>query len=153
MTAIILSLSSLFPSLSLSLSLPPPLSLQTAEGNSQADQSEVIQFSNAQSLSQIWNQNSDVATDSVLPPHSSPRKGVSGSFLNRQPPTSPFKPHSTPSSPLAKQLDEVLARSAAVAEKVQRSPLKVVGVADKATSPLASARRRLDLDGQKEVST
>jgi hypothetical protein len=66
---------------------------------------------------------------------------------------SPIKPRPGPSSPLAKQLDDILARSATTMEKVQRSPLKGVGMANAngAGSPLASARRRLDLGNNKEV--
>ena len=93
--------------------------------------------------------------DVVLPNPSPQKKGVCGSFLNRSPvASSPLKPRSGPSSPHAKQLDEILARSATTMEKVQSSPLKGVGVADRkgTGSPLASARRRLDLGNDKEVT-
>ena len=119
-----------------------------------ASQSEVIQFSETQSHSQTQNQDPDVITDSVVLPHPSPRKGVCGSFLNRQPAGSPLKPRPAPSSPLAKQLDDVLARSAMSVEKVQSSPLKVVGVTGGVgSSPVASARRRLNLTSDKQVPT
>ena len=96
--------------------------------------------------------------DSVVLPNPSPqKKGVCGSFLNRPPmAVSPLKkPHPCPSSPQAKQLDEILARSATTMERVQSSPLRGVGVANdgkRVGSPLASARRRLDLGSDKEVS-
>lgn len=119
-------------------------------------QSEVIQFSYPHSQSR--NQDSDVVmvdlVDIVLPNPSPQKKGVCGSFLNRPPVAgSPLKPHPGPSSPLAKQLDDILARSATTMERVQSSPLRGVGMADGkgAGSPLASARRRLDLGNNKEV--
>ena len=123
------------------------------ENSALSNQSEVILFTETQSHSQLQNRDPDVTTDSVLLPHPSPRKGVCGSFLNRQPPGSPYKPIPTPSSPHTKQLDEVLARASSSIEKVQSSPLRVVGVADssKNGSPIASARRRLDLGSSKEV--
>ena len=93
--------------------------------------------------------------DVILPNPSPQKKGVCGSFLHRPPvASSPLKTRPPgPSSPLAKQLDEILARSATTMEKVQSSPLRGVGVADGkgAGSPLASARRRLDLGNDKEV--
>ena len=134
--------------------------LQIATGDSsQLGQSEVIHFSDTQSHSQSKNQDSDVLmvdlVDVVLPNPSPRKKEVCGSFLNRPPAaaSSPLKPRPGPSSPLAKQLDEILARSATTMEKVQSSPLKGVGAADRkaAGSPLASARRRLDLGSDKEV--
>ncbi len=116
----------------------------------------MIQFSDSQSQSR--DRDSDVPTvdsvDVVLPNPSPQKKGVCGSFLSRPPVTgSPIKPRPGPSSPLAKQLDDILARSATTMEKVQSSPLRGVGVADgkAAGSPLASARRRLDLGDNKEV--
>ena len=124
----------------------------------QLGQSEVIQFSDTQSHSQSRNQDSDVVmvdlVDVVLPNPSPQKKGVCGSFLNRPPVAgSPLKPRPDPSSPLTKQLDEILARSATTMERVQSSPLRGVGVAEGrgAGSPLASARRRLDLGDDKEV--
>ena len=98
--------------------------------------------------------------DSVVLPNPSPQKrGICGSFLNRPSvAVSPIKPRPVcPSSPHAKQLDEVLARSATTMEKVQSSPLRgvnSVGGDDgkKVGSPLASTRRRLDLGSDKEVT-
>ena len=121
-------------------------------------QSKIIQFSDTQSHSQSWNQDSDVLmvdlVDVVLPNPSPQKKGVCGSFLNRPPVAgSPLKPRPGPSSPLTKQLDKILARSATTMERVQSSPLRGGGMADGkgAGSPLASARRRLDLGDDKEV--
>ena len=125
------------------------------EDSSQLGQSEVIHFSDAQSHSQSKNQDSDVLVVDlvdVLPNPSPQKKVVCGSFLNRPSVTgSPLKARPAPSSPLTKQLDEILARSATTMETVQSSPLKGVGVAEKkgAGSPLA--RRRLDLGSDKEV--
>ena len=126
------------------------------EDSCQLGQSEVIQFSDPHSQSR--NQDSDVVmvdlVDVVLPNPSPQKKGVCGSFFNRPPVAgSPLKPRSGPSSPLAKQLDDILARSATTMERVQSSPLRGVGVAEGkgAGSPLASARRRLDLGSNKEV--
>lgn len=127
------------------------------EDSAQTAQSEVIQFSETQSHSQTQNQDPDNIADSVVLPNPSPRRGVCGSFLNRQPAGSPQRLPPAPSSPHAKQLEEVLARSAVSADKVQSSPLRVVGAPDASrgagSSPLASVRRRLDLSGDKEVET
>ena len=126
------------------------------EDSSRNGQSQVFQFSETQSHSQTLNQDPDVINDSVILPNPSPRKGVCGSFLNRPPPAgSPHKPQPGPPSPHAKQLEDILARSTSSAEKVQSSPLRAVGAVGgkRAGSPLASARRRLDLGGDKEVCT
>lgn len=132
-----------------------PAQVPVEDNSAQTVQSEVIQFSETQSHSQTQNQDPDNIADSVVLPNPSPRKGVCGSFLNRQPAGSPQRLRPAPSSPHAKQLEEVLTRSAASAEKVQSSPLKVVGVSDGSrgvgSSPLASVRRRLDLHSDKEV--
>ena len=125
------------------------------EDSTHTAQSEVIQFSEIQSHSHTQNQDPDKIADSVILPNPSPRRGVCGSFLNRQPAGSPQRLRPAPSSPHAKQLEEVLARSTVSAETVQSSPLRVVGAPNGGrgvgSSPLTSVRRRLDLGGDKEV--
>ena len=69
----------------------------------------------------------------VVLPHTSPKKGVKGSFLahNRSP--KPTVPNTPPRSPAAQAMDEILARS-----RSRKHP-------EGQDSPALSARRRLSL--------